>query len=79
MAFWVYKCNARSRPYQVAAGDWDDVFSLPSGQEWGPTEYVPEIRRAAPATPFWHTKPIATSWWEWPRSSNYASVASTGT
>jgi Domain of unknown function (DUF3883) len=35
---WVYKCNARNLPHQVAWGDWEEVFSQPDPREWGGSE-----------------------------------------
>ncbi|MEX2306360.1 MAG: hypothetical protein WD738_02135, partial [Pirellulales bacterium] len=46
MAFWIYKCNSRNHPDQVAWGDWDDFFSGRTNGEWGSTEWVPKLAKA---------------------------------
>lgn len=48
MAFWIYKCNARSHPYQVDVGDWDRFFAEPCDGEWGSTKLIPELAKANP-------------------------------
>ena len=46
MAFWIYKCNSREHPHQVAFGDWNAVFAGGGAQEWGSTEWVPALAQA---------------------------------
>src|SRR6266480_393804 len=43
---WIYKCNSRGREYQRAVGDWSDFFISRRAQQWGSTEYVPELKAA---------------------------------
>ncbi len=45
MACWIYKCNGRQHPYQVAYGDWNEFFSAGKADEWGSTEWVPDLTR----------------------------------
>jgi hypothetical protein len=46
MRWWVYKCNSRQQPHQVAYGDWDDFFGDPDGVgDWGSTEWVPPLAK----------------------------------
>ena len=44
--FWIYKCNSRQHPHQVAYGDWNDFFLGAKQDEWGSTEWVPELEQA---------------------------------
>jgi predicted Zn-ribbon and HTH transcriptional regulator len=37
MAFWIYKCNARSPEYANATGDWSYVFEHSEAVPWGNT------------------------------------------
>lgn len=46
MAYWIYKCNAKKHPYQVASGDWDEVFASVEPSSWGSTEWTDELRKA---------------------------------
>jgi hypothetical protein len=46
--YWIYKCNSRRQPYQVAYGDWRDFFLRNAPQEWGSTEWVPALRDPRP-------------------------------
>ena len=46
--YWIYKCNSRQHPNQVAFGDWNDFFQLGRASEWGSTEWVQELRKAQP-------------------------------
>ena len=49
--YWIYKCNSRNRPHQVAYGDWNEFFRdlLIDGQasEWGSTELIPALADAS--------------------------------
>lgn len=44
--FWIYKCNSRQHPHQVAYGDWNDFFLGAQEDEWGSTERVPTLSNA---------------------------------
>jgi hypothetical protein len=44
--FWIYKCNSRQHPHQVAYGDWSDFFLGEHDDEWGSTEWVPALSNA---------------------------------
>jgi hypothetical protein len=46
--FWIYKCNTKEHPYQVAVGDWDDFFRFKRPQRWGSTEWIPGLIKAQP-------------------------------
>jgi hypothetical protein len=46
MAYWMYKCNARKLPYQRAWGDWAEFFNAGKVDEWGSTEWIPQLREA---------------------------------
>jgi hypothetical protein len=46
--YWVYKCNSRNHPYQVAYGDWNDFFVEGRTSRWGSTEWVKAFGRCAP-------------------------------
>jgi hypothetical protein len=48
MAFWIYKCNSRQHPAQVAFGDWDNVFNDARATSWGSTEWVKDLSKAKP-------------------------------
>jgi hypothetical protein len=48
VATWIYKCNARNAPHQVASGDWDEFFAEPGDGEWGSTEWTPDLHKAQP-------------------------------
>ena len=45
MRYWVYKCNAKNMPHQVAWGDWDTVFERRKAVRWGSTETVPALAK----------------------------------
>lgn len=45
---WIYKCNARQHPSWVLSGNWEDVFESKRTQEWGSTQWVPDLARAQP-------------------------------
>lgn len=45
---WIYKCNARQHPSWVLSGNWEDVFKSKRTQEWGSTQWVPDLARAQP-------------------------------
>jgi len=44
--YWVYKCNSRNLPHQVAYGDWNDFFVDGRADKWGSTESVPALSQA---------------------------------
>jgi len=44
--FWIYKCNSRQHPYQVAYGNWNDFFLGGQEDDWGSTEWVPDLSNA---------------------------------
>lgn len=43
---WVYKCNSKNRPYQVAYGDWQKFFETGRIDKWGSTEWTPALAEA---------------------------------
>ena len=45
--FWVYKCNSRNLPNQVVYGDWNDFFVAGRTGQWGSTEWVKALAKAA--------------------------------
>ncbi len=44
--YWVYKCNSRNMPHQVAYGDWNDFFVDGRPDKWGSTEWIPALAQA---------------------------------
>jgi hypothetical protein len=44
---WVYKCNSKNHPYQVAYGDWNELFRRNATIEWGSTESVSALSQAS--------------------------------
>ena len=48
MAWWIYKCNSRKAPHQVAWGDWDFVFDRKRSTSWGNTEWAPDLEKMHP-------------------------------
>jgi len=46
--YWIYKCNSRNMPYQVAFGDWLDFFVDGRPDRWGSTQWVPTLAKAKP-------------------------------
>ena len=47
MKYWVYKCNNKNMPHQVAYGDWNDVFRRRTATEWGNSEWTNDLENVA--------------------------------
>ena len=45
MSWWIYKCNSQNRDYQRSWGDWKEFFDGDSDEDWGSTQWVPELSK----------------------------------